>query len=167
MCLSYFSGFLSYSMDLMYLTYLLTAMKDFVSLQHYVLSSLLRKQVFCFFADVNAIEHARHLGRQLEIWMWCLDVIVAIPAGFFSKLFGGSDSSSATPSSSAGGIAQSEPVKSSSENVKMPSLKVIKTPHEDPISHPELAFTPSDIGIWEINKGEPISNLNLHLQPTA
>ncbi|BDA43111.1 hypothetical protein COCOBI_04-1220 [Coccomyxa sp. Obi] len=31
-------------------------------------------------------------------------------------------------------------------------LKPIKTPHLEPISHPELAFSPSDIGVWEINK---------------
>ncbi len=32
-------------------------------------------------------------------------------------------------------------------------LRPIKTPHLEPISHPELAFSPSDIGVWEINKG--------------
>ena len=34
-------------------------------------------------------------------------------------------------------------------------IKPIKTPHEDPISHPELTscFSPSDIGIWEIGPG--------------
>ncbi|EIE26903.1 hypothetical protein COCSUDRAFT_64714 [Coccomyxa subellipsoidea C-169] len=31
-------------------------------------------------------------------------------------------------------------------------LRPIKTPHLEPISHPELAFSPSDIGVWEINK---------------
>lgn len=43
-----------------------------------------------------------------------------------------------------------------SDNVKVPSLRAIKTPHnEEAISHPELAspFSPSDIGIWEVNKG--------------
>lgn len=33
-------------------------------------------------------------------------------------------------------------------------LKNIRTPHET-ISHPELAFSPTDIGIWEVQKGTP------------
>ena len=39
------------------------------------------------------------------------------------------------------------------------TLKPIKTPHNEPISHPELAFSPSDIGVWEINKSELTSDL--------
>ena len=39
------------------------------------------------------------------------------------------------------------------------ALKPIKTPHNEPISHPELAFSPSDIGVWEINKSELTSHL--------
>jgi len=35
-----------------------------------------------------------------------------------------------------------------------PSLKSIKTPHEPQraSSHPELAFSPTDVGIWEVER---------------
>ncbi|KAK9789389.1 hypothetical protein WJX73_008476 [Symbiochloris irregularis] len=33
-----------------------------------------------------------------------------------------------------------------------PSLHAIKTNHMEPISHPELAFSPTEIGVWEIHK---------------
>ncbi|CAK0780158.1 hypothetical protein CVIRNUC_004952 [Coccomyxa viridis] len=59
-----------------------------------------------------------------------------------SKLFGSN-------SSSAPGVPGTpSPVKSPA------ALKPIKTPHNEPISHPELAFSPSDIGVWEINKSK-------------
>ena len=45
------------------------------------------------------------------------------------------------------------------------ALKPIKTPHNEPISHPELAFSPSDIGVWEINKSKLTSHLQDLLSP--
>jgi hypothetical protein len=59
--------------------------------------------------------------------------------GFLSGWFGG-------PS---GVISTGNSGPSSSESMEVPKLRAIKTPHDDPmspISHPELSFTPSDIG---------------------
>lgn len=64
---------------------------------------------------------------------------------YFSKLFGKPDTAAA-PVAPAASVTQPKT-----------ALKPIKTPHMEPISHPELAFSPSDIGVWEINKGEPHS----------
>ncbi|CAL5221763.1 g4016 [Coccomyxa viridis] len=62
-----------------------------------------------------------------------------------SKLFGaGSSNSSSVPGAPATPSPRKVP----------PALKPIKTPHNEPISHPELAFSPSDIGVWEINKSK-------------
>ena len=72
-----------------------------------------------------------------------------------SKLFGSN-------SSSAPGVPGTpSPVKSPA------ALKPIKTPHNEPISHPELAFSPSDIGVWEINKSELTSHLQSLLAITC
>lgn len=65
-----------------------------------------------------------------------------------SKLFSSSASGTPIPSTEA---------PSTPSPHRPPALKPIKTPHGEPISHPELAFSPSDIGVWEINKSEGLT----------
>jgi hypothetical protein len=71
----------------------------------------------------------------------------ATPLSGLSRLFG----NGAVPAAPAAPTTPPKPV-----------LKPIKTPHLEPISHPELAFSPSDIGVWEINRGERVSRGNIN-----
>ena len=68
-------------------------------------------------------------SHWISIHSWSVQYAVG-SSGLLSGWFGGSSSKSVT----------------SSETADAPRLPAIKTPHEDPISHPELSFTPSDIG---------------------
>eukprot|EP00884_Botryococcus_braunii_P013534 jgi/Botrbrau1/22181/Bobra.168_1s0013.1 len=79
----------------------------------------------------------------------------ASPAGtsLTSSLFGGAGAFS--PLKNFWKSPSSPPVVSDAKPI---NITPIKTPHNDladmpsPISHPEMCFSPTDIGIWEIER---------------
>ena len=67
--------------------------------------------------------------------------------GFLSSLFGGSSATQTAPPAAEVHQTDASNTRTASESIPAPSLPPIRTPHdESPISHPELSFTPSDIG---------------------
>ncbi|KAK9826855.1 hypothetical protein WJX81_008284 [Elliptochloris bilobata] len=58
----------------------------------------------------------------------------------------------ATPMSMLQKLLGSNPAAQGAPATMAPPLKPINPKRVEPISHPELAFSPSDIGVWEVNR---------------